>query len=377
MELFEGASGYEEVLVAKADVLNIPIGGTMELLPLCNMDCRMCYIRQTKVQMEAEGRMLTCDEWIEIARKAKDAGVLFLLITGGEPLMYPDFRRLYTALTDMGFVITINTNGTLIDESWADFFASRPCRRMNITLYGKDNATYGTLCRNPVGFDQISRAVKLLKERNVPFRFNFTCTPYNVEQLPELFVYARSQGIPLSYSTYVFPPVRKPGDDRQFERLTPEECAKAMVRGIQAANPGILMPQVAKAVLSNLERPIIGWADGKRCRAAVSGFWINWKGELLPCGMFSEPKESLLGQSFTDAWKKMCFAFRKLPLCDSCENCGLRNICSVCFASCETETGSTSGKPEYLCDVTRCYAELLTGFLPETEAEKYRNLLKE
>ena len=37
----------------------------------------------------------------------------------------------------MGMILTINTNGTLIDETWADFFAQHPPRRINITLYGR------------------------------------------------------------------------------------------------------------------------------------------------------------------------------------------------------------------------------------------------
>lgn len=51
------------------------------------------------------------------------AGTLFLLLTGGEPLLFPDFKTLYLELRNMGMILTINTNGTLLGESWADFFA--------------------------------------------------------------------------------------------------------------------------------------------------------------------------------------------------------------------------------------------------------------
>ncbi len=169
MELFEGVSPIENWIINKADAFKLPIGGTMELLPLCNMKCKMCYIQQTKDEIKNQGRMLSCDEWVEIAKSAKEAGVLFLLLTGGEPLMYPEFKRLYTILTDMGFIITLNTNGTLINEEWADFFAERPCRRLNITIYGKDNKTYADLCHSPFGYTQICRTIKLLKDRNIPF----------------------------------------------------------------------------------------------------------------------------------------------------------------------------------------------------------------
>lgn len=377
MELFESTTKFEEMLVAKADVMRLPIGGTMELLPLCNMDCKMCYVRMDKAQMESQGSMLSCEQWLEIARSAREAGVLFLLITGGEPLMYPEFRKLYTALTDMGFIITINTNGTLIDEDWADFFAERPCRRMNITLYGKDNATYADLCRNPRGFAQVSRAAQLLKERSIPFRFQFTCTPYNLDQLPELHEYARSIGVPLHHTRYVFPPARKGETAAGIERLTPERCGEAVQIGAQAQNPGLPMDVFARVYLQKLKNPTPKWAEGARCRAAVSGFWINWKGELLPCGMFNEPKVSLLEHTFLDAWKMISTDFQQIPLCEECENCRKRNLCMVCFAACYTETGTTAGKPEYLCRATDAAIELFLPYLSEAEQKEYRQLLKE
>lgn len=377
MELFDGVSGIENMLVAKADMMNVPIGGTMELLPLCNMDCRMCYIRMSKSEMARHGRMLSCDEWLKIAQSAKDAGVLFLLLTGGEPLMYPEFKRLYTELTEMGFIITMNTNGTLIDEEWADFFAKRPCRRMNITLYGKDNATYDELCGNPQGFTQVTRAVELLKERKIPFRFNFTCTPYNIDQLADLYDYAKGIGIPLYFTTKIFPPARKEQGAECSERLTPERCARAHVEGIRITNPGIIMPSYAQNYLKRLKDPIYTWSSGKRCRAAISGFWMNWHGELLPCGMFVEPKVSLLEYSFMDAWKKIAAEFKETPLCQDCETCKKRNVCSVCFANCYTETGTTAGKPQYLCETTDATIELLLQYLPKEEQMEYRKLLEE
>ena len=73
------------------------------------------------------------------------AGTVFLLLTGGEPLLFPDFKTLYRRLRNLGMILTINTNGTLLDEAWADFFATYPPRRINITLYGAD-AVPTTVC---------------------------------------------------------------------------------------------------------------------------------------------------------------------------------------------------------------------------------------
>ena len=81
-----------EYLHRKASITKTPISGTFELLPLCNMDCKMCYIKMSKEKQESIARLRTNEEWIELAKKAKEKGMLFLLLTGGEPFLVKDFK---------------------------------------------------------------------------------------------------------------------------------------------------------------------------------------------------------------------------------------------------------------------------------------------
>ena len=57
---------------------------------------------------------MTLERWLEVAEQARASGLLYLLLTGGEPFLWPDFWPLYERLTEMGFVLSINTNGSLI-----------------------------------------------------------------------------------------------------------------------------------------------------------------------------------------------------------------------------------------------------------------------
>ena len=121
-------------LFSKASRLSIPLSGTFELSPVCNFSCRMCYVRKTQKEVNAsERRMLTKGDWISIAEQAKEQGMLYLLLTGGEPLLWPDFWELYEELVQMGFLVSINTNGSLIDEEAVKHFQKYPPNRINIT----------------------------------------------------------------------------------------------------------------------------------------------------------------------------------------------------------------------------------------------------
>lgn len=366
MELYHTETAAERRLALKADLTHTPIGGAIELLPLCNMNCRMCYVRQTKEEMDAQGRMLTCDEWLRIAQEAWSEGTLYLLLTGGEPLLYPEFKRLYATLAGMGFVLQLNTNGTLINEEWADFFSKYGCRRLNITLYGKDDETYRALCRNPKGFSQVLNAARCLKERNVPFRLTCSVTPQNVNQLPELYEIARKLEVPLQTCSYMFPAGRRGMHAEDQYRLSPEEAGRTVVKCYSLLNPSADMEAASRLTIdSALNRPPkLKNGEGFSCRAGHSGFWMNWKGELQACGMFGEPKISMLEHTFKECWDEIVRKTAAMPHCEKCAACEWQNICQVCPACCYTEAGGTGEWPEYVCRMTHEMVRVMKNYIP-------------
>lgn len=367
MELFDLLTPVEHKIAEKATAMRVPIGGSIELTPLCNMNCKMCYIRQNPEEMKKQGRMLSCDEWLRIAKEARDAGVLFLLLTGGEPLVYPEFERLYTELTDMGFVITINTNGTLINKEWADLFARRPCRRLNITVYGKDDESYERLCRNPKGHTQLMHALDLLDNRKVMYRLNHTITPDNRDCLEYACELAKTRKVPIQTASYLFPPIKR--DNEDFERLTPSQAAFAKIERVRLMESDRLFHLAVNNALNKLNAIEIGERDDSlHCRAGKSGFWMSWNGDLLPCGMFLEPKMSLLEHSFGEAWKYIVEETAKLRMYSGCRTCDKRHVCNVCAAGCLTESGGDmTQKPEYICQMTEAYCKLLKQYAEKVE----------
>ena len=131
----------EKLLEEDARRRRYPLAVKLELLPVCNLNCKMCYIRTDMAQVRASGGLIPADKWIALAQELRAADTLFLLLTGGEVFLYPEFRRLYTALCGMGFGININTNATLIDEEALAWLREMPPRLMSISLYGASDET--------------------------------------------------------------------------------------------------------------------------------------------------------------------------------------------------------------------------------------------
>ncbi len=361
MNYMDDASTFERSLLQKARSQHIPGTGALELLPLCNMNCDMCYVRLSRKEMNRTGRLRTAEEWLALAEELRQSGVLFLLLTGGEPLLFPDFKKLYLGLRTMGMILTINTNGTLLDESWADFFAAYRPRRINITLYGADAASYDRLCHYPQGFDQAVRAIQLLRERNIDVKISCSVTKKNSHDFPKIFALGEKLGVPVHADHYMMPAVRErtlPFDTQV--RLNPEDAAALALQTLKLQLTSDIFEQYVQESIRRVNDPSFPRGNGHiSCLAGNCSFFINWQGLLFPCVMLSEISAPVFDLGFAAAWEKVSTAAQKISLSSQCCQCRFQPICRTCAAAAFLETGSYQGMPGYLCRYSEHYYHLL------------------
>ena len=350
----------EKTMLRRASAAQRPITGTLELLPICNMNCDMCYIRLSRTEMEKKGRMRTADEWISMGEEMERAGVLFLLLTGGEPLLFPDFRRLYLSLRERGIILTVNTNGTLIDADWAAFFGENKPRRINITLYGADDRAYETLCHYPGGFEKTVQGIRLLKERGVDVKINGSVTKSNRNDMEKIYSIGRELGAPVHMDTYMLPGIheRKLPFEAQ-SRLEPEEAAAAEMEMLRnEMNPEAFRMYVRQMLLQIKKEGNV-YSEGITCMAGNCSFAVNWQGEMRPCVTLEEPSVPVFETGFESAWQQISEKVKAYRVNEKCRQCRLRPVCKTCVASARLETGEYDGLPEYLCRYAREYIRLL------------------
>lgn len=339
--------------------LGIPVSGSFELTPRCNLRCRMCYVRLTPAEMEPLGRELTADAWLQLAAQAKEAGMVFLLLTGGEPLLRSDFPRIYKGLATMGLSISINTNGTLLTDEVRRLWTQLPPAQVNVTLYGACREDYGALCGDPDAFDRVMEALRWLREAGILTRLNTTVVPQNLPHWEQIRELADGLGLELRTTTYCFPPARRtecPG----FTRLSAEETAELTVRDLllrEGAESLRRRAQSPTAPPPSSCEPEIG--TPMQCMAGRSQFWVTWNGAMTPCGMLPVPSVQTGDRSFQTAWEQLKQEAAKIHLCPDCVSCDERSGCMNCAAVIYAETGRFDGKPEYMCRVTRAYREAL------------------
>lgn len=359
-------SNLSNYLYQKASIRKIPLNGTFELSPVCNFACRMCYVRKTPAQIRAEGKkLIPWQDWLELAKECREAGMLYLLLTGGEPFLYPGFRQLYRALHDMGFLLHINTNGTLIDEETVQWLKEAAPSRVNITLYGASPETYQRICGHADGFEKTVNAIRMIKEAGIPVVINASMIPENECDLEKILAIGKELGLNTRMSTYMFPPVRR---DRESvdSRFTPEQAAQMFLRRCRCQYPPETYEQMLRRQTAHRspEQPGDGdWGVNEefmRCRAGRSSFWINWEGKMTACGMLDFPLVVYpFRERFLEGWLRLTDTVRTTPVLRGCAGCDKREICNPCVATIHAETGSIDEKAPYLCRMSEQVYDLM------------------
>lgn len=371
MDPMDGASTVERMMISHAKQSRTPINGSLELLPLCNMNCDMCYVRLSRKEMEQKGRMRRIDEWLELGRQMQKAGVLFLLLTGGEPLLYPGFRELYLEFKKMGMILTINTNATLIDEETAAFFGKHKPRRVNVTLYGCDDRAYRELCHYPGGFGKALNGIRLLRKYGVDVKVSSSLTRANKNDMERILAIGKELEVPVRIDTYMLPAARERNKPYDLQsRVNPVEAAQVRVKVLKEEMGADLFRKYVETCIFEIDHRISG-EDSTRHMACLAGscsFTINWQGEMRPCVILSGPSAPVFERGFEAAWHDIAEETDKILLSSKCSACRMRSLCRTCAASALLETGSYEGTPEYMCQYTEESLRLL-----RMEAEKIRH----
>lgn len=347
-------------LNTKGCALGLPVSGNFELTARCNFDCKMCYVHLNDNIEELKKRELTADQWLSIASDARDQGMVFLLLTGGEPFVRDDFEEIYRELTKMGFLISINSNASLYDGDIRKLLKAYPPSRVNVTLYGGSEETYSNLCGN-ASYSKVVENLKKMKEDNLQVRLNVSLTPYNVHDMELINKVSQDIGLHAKATSYMYPPVRVTGEigcnEGRFDPLIAGETRAKWnyIRDDAERFKNRVSNVLRCQAMDCLQDQVGSEQNGVMCRAGRSSFWMTWDGKMLPCGTMDFEPRYPLETGFKNAWDDMRNEVAEIKLPKTCTTCNLKNFCGVCAANCKAEMGAFDAKPQYLCDMAEAY----------------------
>ncbi|WP_200285495.1 radical SAM protein [Rhabdochromatium marinum] len=262
---------------------NIPLSGHFELTGRCNLRCRHCYCTFKEKQDK-----LSTQDVFHIIDDLHDAGTLGLVLTGGEIFTRPDIEEILLYLQERGFIIRINTNGTLIKPQTLHLIAALTnIYRIHVSLYGADADIHDAITKVKGSFKKTQASLIALKDAGHDVRVNCSILRTNVASYQDVRTkIGDSLGIPVRFDPFIFPK-----DDGSLDNLS-EMISEEML---------------AEYDLYNERTETLEPKKPKLCKAAFSFFSIDETGKVYPCLKMKKSMRCPLGtvpqQRFIDIWK--------------------------------------------------------------------------
>lgn len=343
-------------LDARARAQRIPLSGGIDLTSRCNLNCVHCYM--ARAQREAPRDLLAADRLHTLLDEIRDAGCLFLLLTGGEPLLRYDFADIYRHAQDNGFLLTLFSNATLVDERVCALLAEMPPRHVEVTLYGAEATTHERVTGVPGSFAAALRGVRMLSEAGVRLTLKTIVMTLNQDSVAGVRLLAERIGAKFRFDAEIFP--RLDGDRSPLAlRIPPPEAA-----ALEFADK-----ELARAWEAHYEK----YREGGGldclypCSAGLTTFHVDAAGRLKPCLMVAEPFFDLKTGAFADGWAGPVRGVREQRPAEalSCRQCERRSLCGYCPGFFRLETGSEQCPSPFLCKMAEARTIQLAKCTPE------------
>lgn len=323
-----------------------PYSGMIELSFRCNLKCVHCYISHEPAIKE-----LTYQEICDILDAIVNEGCLWLLITGGEPLIRSDFLDIYKYAKKKGLIIILFTNGTLITEEIADYLKKWPPYTVEITLHGINKETYEKTTGVKDSFEKCMKGIHLLLERKIPLNLKTVVMTLNKDEIGEIKRYVKGLGLDFRFDALIQAGL---GDNKNpiKVRISPEEAVKLDVEDEERAKEWIEFCQKFWGPIHS--------GNLYNCGAGLNSFHIDPYGKMSVCGTSRLPNYDLLQGSFQDGYYNFFPKILAQKLKDKknkCDQCEMLALCGQCPGWAQLENGDQEKPVEYLCQISHLRAK--------------------
>lgn len=335
---------WGRILSAPLEGGRYPLSVSFEPTVRCNMNCVHCYINKPAKDEAAKQRELSTEQIKTIIDQMVDAGVLFLTLTGGEPLLRPDFVEIYTYARSKGLLVILFTNGTMITEEIADLLKEIRPFNVEISLYGATPEVYEAVTRVPGSYAKCVRGIKLIHERGIPLTLKTELMTLNFHELTEMKALADDLGVNFRYDGLLWPRLDRTGKFPQEVQL-PLETLVAFDSDDQERQESVEKELERLGNLKSRNERVFS------CGAGLRNFHLDSEGRMSICIMLREPSYSLLEVPLMQAWNQIG-ELRKLTrtMSSPCLSCDLNILCSQCPGWSQVIHGDMETVVELVCD---------------------------
>gem|GEM_PF-210995 len=358
---------------------NIPASATIELTRRCPLACAHCYLPETGGRASAGGELST-GAWKTVLGQLAEAGGLYAVFTGGEPLLRPDLPELCAYAKRLKFDVRVFSSGLGLTKTIAGQLGGSGVSAFELSVYGRA-AVHDAVTGLKGSFTKTLAASMLLKKAGIKVRLKVPLMKVNFGERAWLERLAEQHGFGIA-----FDPVIAPGNDgdrsnlalrlnaAQLARLAQEQRSTGAQehrntgaqghrntgaqehrgtgtqghrstgaqehRGTSASAPASNLPTIHASTPPAIHASSLDFLCGAGRNVAA----VDPCGNLYPCLQMPVPLGNLLETPFgklwrTAAWLKKWRAIKTGDL-TGCRSCRRLAVCNRCPGISLIEEGS-------------------------------------
>ena len=353
---------HEATRIAREN--DTPISGYFELTPLCNLDCKMCYVHLSDPAVKE--RMLSGDQWIGFMEQAIAHGMLNAVLTGGECLTHPDFKQIYMYLIGQGVSVRIKSNGILLNRDMITLFTDYPPYVVDISLYGCDGESYKAVTGYDV-FETVTTNIRTAIAAGLHLRLMVTPSAYMLPWVDRVMEYAKTFGADdVIVDAMLMEANPDTGRSMEDYGLSLEENARIhrKYRDMFHCTPKSEAEKETKPIGVIPENAPHILPSGLYCNGGRTAFSMNWDGAMGPCLDF--PRDVISADvrtiGFEAAWREVNRGVKEYTVPEDCHTCSHNTKCHYCPSRHRTVAA------RHQCDAASCAWRKLQADI----AEEYR-----
>lgn len=276
------------------------VSALLELTYACNLNCSFCYN-----DLGLEGKPLSVEQYRELLDDLAAQNVLYVILSGGEPLSHPDFFSIGAYAKSLGFVTRIKTNGHAVGEKMAHRIKTEiDPYRLEVSLHGASAEVHDRQTRVNGSFDRLMENFEAMRAAGLRVQVNTALTKWNEHQIADIFAIVDRLGFRIQVDDEVKP--RDDGDPSPTEiQASPEALVE--LRRLQIAygaprespsQTSTVTPEQEAAAPEVDKQP----RTDKHCGAGASTLAVDPVGNVLPCVQWRMPVGNLHRARLRDIW---------------------------------------------------------------------------
>lgn len=297
---------------------------TIELTVGCNLRCDYCYRESDATKLSH----MPTEELLELIDKLWAAGLRTVELTGGEPTVHRDFRRILARCADKFDMVGVLSNGTRLNDELAQQLAAMGEKLMfSVSLDASTPDLHDTRRGVKGAWLRTTRNIARLAEMGVAIRVSMVVDERNFDDIENTLLLARNLGA----KAFSYSPLLPLGRGKDVF------STKWKRDGMEVLKREQYLAERYKGFLGVLSEDAVCEVEGEEgCGAGYRTFAMDPWGNIRPCATFGADEivfGNLRTQSFEEVFGQAAiFAMKQLraPSPEFCSGCSHADFCHYC-----------------------------------------------